>query len=205
MRKLKYSMQDQQKLFSEFQQVAAVETCDKFRCKSFLKPCLYSTWFTFIEFVFKLVVAWSVYHLNGIFGSFFLANGTALFFHQGNEIDWTVSFDRNFQMPVGRGLGLSCHQGTKEHGGWTSCRARRFIGLLRKVLFLEKKATISFLRETSNQHPQFFLRCSSDRSTLESRIMQVKEKQKYPPQNVIRFHLQGCCCVLKRPPTLPTS
>ena len=28
---------------------------DKFRYKSFLKPCLYSTWFTFIEFVFKLV------------------------------------------------------------------------------------------------------------------------------------------------------
>ena len=43
MRKLKYSMQDQQKQFSEFQQVAAVETCDKFRYKSFLKPCLYST------------------------------------------------------------------------------------------------------------------------------------------------------------------
>ena len=52
-------MQDQQKPFSEFQQVAAVETCDKFRYKSFLKPCLYSTWFTFIEFVLKLVVACS--------------------------------------------------------------------------------------------------------------------------------------------------
>ena len=59
MRKLKYSMQDRQKPFSEFQQTAAVETCDKFRYKSFLKPCLYSTWFTFIEFVFKLVVACS--------------------------------------------------------------------------------------------------------------------------------------------------
>ena len=59
--KLKYSMQDWQKPFSEFQQFAAVETCDKFRSKSFLKPCLYSTWmwFTFIEFVFKLVVACS--------------------------------------------------------------------------------------------------------------------------------------------------
>ena len=43
LRKLKYSMQDQQKPFSEFQQIAAVETCDKFRYKSFLKPCLYST------------------------------------------------------------------------------------------------------------------------------------------------------------------
>ena len=59
MRKLKYSMQDQQKQFSDFQQFAAVETCVKFRYKSFLKPCLYSTWFTFIEFVFKLVVACS--------------------------------------------------------------------------------------------------------------------------------------------------
>ena len=56
MRKLKYSTQ---KLFSEFQQVAAVETCCKFRYKSFWKPCLNSTWFTFIEFVFKLVVACS--------------------------------------------------------------------------------------------------------------------------------------------------
>ena len=43
MRKLKYSMQDRQKPFSEFQQTAAVETFDNFRYKSFLKPCLYST------------------------------------------------------------------------------------------------------------------------------------------------------------------
>ena len=57
MRKLKYSMQDRQKPFFEFQQTAAVEICVKFRYKSFLKSCLYSTWFTFIEFVFKLVVA----------------------------------------------------------------------------------------------------------------------------------------------------
>ena len=76
---------------------------------------------------------------------------------------------------------------------------------LENCYFLEKKAKISFVRETSNQHPQFFLRCSSDGSTPESRIMQVKEKHKYRQQNVIRFHLQGCCCVLKRPPTLPTS
>ena len=33
----------------------------------------------------------------------------------------------------------------------------------------------------------------------------VKEKHKYRPQNVIRFHLQGCSCVLERPPILPTS
>ena len=57
--KLKYSMQDRQKPFSEFQQTAAVETFDKLRYKSFLKVCLYSTWFMFIEFVFKLVVACS--------------------------------------------------------------------------------------------------------------------------------------------------
>ena len=49
-------MQDRQKPFSEFQQTAAVETFDNFRYKSFLKPFLYSTWFMFIEFVFKLVV-----------------------------------------------------------------------------------------------------------------------------------------------------
>ena len=34
-------------------------TCDKFRYKSFLRPSLYSIWFTFIEFVFKIVVACS--------------------------------------------------------------------------------------------------------------------------------------------------
>ena len=42
-------------------------------------------------------------------------------------------------------------------------------------------------------------------STLEARIMQVKAKHKYRPQNLFRFHLQGCSCVLKRPPTLPRS
>ena len=30
---------------------------------------------------------------------------TALLFHWGNEIDWTVSFDQKFWMPVGRGRG----------------------------------------------------------------------------------------------------
>ena len=53
--KLKYSMQDRQKPFSEFQQTTAAETFDNFRYKSFLKSCLYSTWFMFTEFVFKLV------------------------------------------------------------------------------------------------------------------------------------------------------
>ena len=55
MSKLKYSMQDRQKPFSEFQQTTAVETFDHFRYKSFLTSCVYSTWFMFIEFVFKLV------------------------------------------------------------------------------------------------------------------------------------------------------
>ena len=55
MSKLKYCMKDRQKPFSEFQQTTAVETFDNFRYKSFLKSCLYSTWFMFIEFVFKLV------------------------------------------------------------------------------------------------------------------------------------------------------
>ena len=41
MGKLKYSEQGRQKPFSEFQQVAAVETCEKFSYKSSLKPCLY--------------------------------------------------------------------------------------------------------------------------------------------------------------------
>ena len=59
MHKLKYSMQDRQKPFFEFEKITAVETCDKFRYKSFLKPYLYSTRFTFIEFDFKLLVACS--------------------------------------------------------------------------------------------------------------------------------------------------
>ena len=32
-----------------------------------------------------------------------------------------------------------------------------------------------------------------------------KDKQKKRLQNLIRFHLQGCSCVLKRLPKLPTS
>ena len=35
--------------------------------------------------------------------------------------------------------------------------------------------------------------------------MQVKEKHKHRPQNLIRFHLQGCSSILKPPPILPTS
>ena len=96
---------------------------------------------------------WSAYHLNGIFGSFFWTNGAAIFSSkETNWIDWTVSFDRNSRMPVGRGLG-TCHQET--------CRARRrFIGRLGKGIFWRtEKATISsvwllqhphFVRETGN-------------------------------------------------------
>ena len=77
------------------------------------------------------------------------------------------------------------------------------------VFFFLEKATISsfkllqhphFVRETSNQHPHF----SHDVAKAEAR-WNVKEKHKYRPQNVIRFHLLGCICVLKRPPTLTTS
>ena len=93
MRKLKYSMQDRQKPFSEFQQVAAVETCDKFRYKSFLKPCLYSTWFTFIEFVFKLVVACS----------FWVARVIKNTLRKPFEFKWPeVRFDRRKQISMTR-------------------------------------------------------------------------------------------------------
>ena len=90
-----------------------------------------------------------------------------------------------FRMPLGRSLGT--YHVNKKHGGWTSCRARLFIGRLGKL-------------ETSNQHPHF----SHDVAQAEAR-WNVKEKHKYRPQNVIRFHLQGCSCVLKRPPPLPTN
>ena len=115
-------------------------------------------------------------------------------------------------MPVGRGLGT--YHVNKKHGGWTSCRARRFIGRLRKLFVFGEEGDnfffwllqhLQFVREPSNQHPHFFPRCSSGGNTPESRIIQVKEKHKYRPQNVIRFHPQCCSCVLKRPPTQPTS
>ena len=112
-------------------------------------------------------------------------------------------------MLAGRGLGT--YHVNKKHGGWTSCGA---IGQLGKLLSLfGQEGDIfffwllqhpHFVRETSNQHPYFFPRCSSGGSTMEAR-MQLKEKHKYRPKNLIRFHLQGCSCVLKRPPTRPTS
>ena len=87
MRKLKYSLQDRQKPFSEFQQTAAAETCDKFRYKSFLKPCLYSTWFTSIELVFKLVVACSFRAARVIKNARSQVTGSA-FFKTENKQAW---------------------------------------------------------------------------------------------------------------------
>ena len=45
-------MQDRQKPFSKFQQTAAIETYDKFRYKSFLKPCLYSINMIYVQWIF---------------------------------------------------------------------------------------------------------------------------------------------------------
>ena len=114
-----------------------------------------------------------------------------------NRIIWS-----GFSDASGPGSGYIYHV-NKKHGSWTCCRARRFIGRLRNFLFFGEEGDNFFF--WLPQHPHFAPRCSSDGNTLESRIMQVKEKHKYRPQNVIRFHLQGCSCVLKRPPTLPTS
>ena len=72
------------------------------------------------------------------------------------------------------------------------------------VFFFLEKGTISsfkllkhphFVRETSNQHPHFFPRCSSG----------GKKNTSTDHKTWFSFHLQGCSCVLKRPPTLPTS
>ena len=132
----------------------------------------------------------SVQHLNEIFGSFFWTNGTALFplriRNRLNRITWSEFSDAS---------GPGTYHVNKKHGGWTSCRATRFIGRLRKLLVFGEEGDNfffwllqhpQFVRETSNQHPHLFPRCSSDGSTPESRIMQAKEKQKYRPQNVIR-------------------
>ena len=96
MRKLKYSTQDRQKPFSEFQQVAAVETCDKFDSvtnRSWSIVQLYSTWFTFIEFVFKLVVACS----------FWVARVIKNTLRKPFEFKWPeVRFDRRKQISMTR-------------------------------------------------------------------------------------------------------
>ena len=84
---------------------------------------------------------------------------------------------------------------------------------LQNYFFLEK--TISsvwmlqhpnFVSKTSNQHPQCFPLMEL-RSTLEARIMQVKEKHKYrgPTTKLNSFSpaARGCSRVVKRPRTLP--
>ena len=86
--------------------------------------------------------------------------------HLHFEINWTVSFVR---MPVGRGLGT--YHVNKKHGGWTSYRARRFIGRVEKLGFFTRRR--QFLLSSccsihiSSGKPAIFPRCSSGGSTLE--------------------------------------
>lgn len=155
----------------------------------------------------------SAYHLNGILGSFFLDKWNCSFFplRKRNRLNLLIgSFGCQW-------AGVWVHV-IKKLGGLTSCRARRFIGRRGIYIFFggEKAATISsvwllqhphFVRETSNQHPHFF-----PAMYMQLRLKQAgipnhasKRTHKYRPQNFIRFHLQGCSCVLKHPPTLPTS
>ena len=94
----------------------------------------------------------SVYHLSGIFSSFFWTNGTALF-------------------------------STKE------------------TKQIEPYHLISFRPGNQQSASTVF----SQDVAQEEACWNVKEKHKYRPKNLIRFHLQGCSCVLKCPPTLPTS
>ena len=134
------------------------------------------------------------------------------FFHSGNEIDWTISFDWNFRMPVGRGLGkYQCQQETSQLN-FLWCFT--FYRTTSKFFFLEKKAMISSFGccsiHISSGKPAISIHIfSHDVAQADARwnprIMQVEEKHKYRPENLIRFHLQGCSCVLKCPPTLPTS
>ena len=112
-------------------------------------------------------------------------------------------------MPVSRGRVWVLIMSTKNMASELPLVLNVLSDDLEIVFFFLEKGTISsfkllqhphFVRETSNQHPHFFPRCSSGEARWN-----VKEKHKYRPQNVIRFHLQGCRCVLKRPPTLSTS
>ena len=76
--------------------------------------------------------------------------------------------------------------------------------------FSEKKARISSFGccsiHISSGKPAISIHTifSHDVAQAEAR-WNVKEKHKYRPKNLICFHLQGCSCVLKRPPTLRTS
>ena len=101
-----------------------------------------------------------------------------------NRIIWS-----EFQMPVGRVHIMSTRNMVAELNVVLDVLSEG----LENCLFLEKKATISSFgccsihsyseKPAINIHI-FFPRCSSDGSTPESRIMQVKEKRKYRPQNV---------------------
>ena len=81
------------------------------------------------------------------------------FFHYRNEVDWTISFNRNFRMPAEVWVQFL------SHGGWTSFCAGHFIRQLGKFFFEEEGNNFFFwllqhpyfIRETSNQHPHCFL------------------------------------------------
>ena len=83
---------------------------------------------------------------------------------------------------------------------------------LEKIFFEKAKISsvwllkhLHFVRKPSISIHIVFPRYSSGGGTLEAQIMQVKEKHKYRPQNLIRFHLQDRSFFPKHPLTLPTS
>ena len=123
-------------------------------------------------------------------------NGTVLFSTKETKIDWTVSFVR---MPVGRGLGT--YHVNKKHGGWTSYRARRFIGWDEKLGFFTRRrqflplAAAASTFSPKNQHPHFSYDVAQAEARWNAESSEVKEKHKYRPQNVIRFYLLGYSCV----------
>ena len=109
-------------------------------------------------------------------------------------------------MPVSRSLGI--YHVNKKHGVWTSSPAKRFIRRLgnwffsfwrRRQFLLSSRCSIHI----SSGKPAISIHIFFHDVALAEARWNVKEKQKYWPQNVIRFHLHGC--VLKRLPTLPTS
>ena len=139
-----------------------------------------------------------------------LGNGTALFCtKETNQIEPYHLIGSFGCQWAGAGLG-TYHQETCRLR-WTSCRARRFIGRLGKLFFWRRRRQFHLFgccsihvssEKNSNQHPQCFPSMLL-KSKLEARIMQVQEKHKYQPQNLIILHQEGCSCVLKRPPILP--
>ena len=109
-------------------------------------------------------------------------------------------------MPVGRALDR--YHVNKKHGVWTSCRARRFIGRLGFFSFWRRRQflLLSWCSiHISSGKPAISIHIFSCDVAQAGARWNMKEKHKYRPKNLIRFHLQGCSCVLKRPLTLPTS